>query len=62
MLKISLKAARVNAEIKQQEAASLLGVTPATLRNWESKKSYPNGEQIERICQLYGIKYDHIIF
>ena len=33
--KISLKAARVNAELNQQEAAELLGIDVSTLIRWE---------------------------
>lgn len=62
MLQITLKAARVNADIKQIDAAKALGVQPATLRNWEAGKTYPNGEQCDRICKLYGIKWDNLKF
>lgn len=35
--KISLKAARVNAELNQQEAAELLGIDVSTLIRWEKE-------------------------
>lgn len=62
MLKITLAAARVNAKLKQTYAAGRLGVSVATLRNWECGKSFPNQPQIEQLCELYGIDYDCIDF
>lgn len=62
MAKMSLKAARVNAGYSQKEAANKLGVSNGTLCNWENGKSFPNVEQVDRICKLYGLTYDDIIF
>ena len=39
--KLSPAAARVNAGIKQKNAADSLGVTTATLQNWEKGKTSP---------------------
>lgn len=62
MFKISLAAARVNAKLKQTYVAWRLGVSVATLRNWECGKTFPNQPQIEALCELYGINYDCIDF
>ena len=62
VIKMTLEAARRNAKLTQKEAATALGVSNATLCNWENGKSFPNAEQIERICDLYGVPYDHINF
>lgn len=62
MSKITLKAARVNANISQKEAAQMLGVAPSTLRSWESGKTYPKQNQVNDILLLYGIKFDNIFF
>ena len=62
MLKVTLKAARVNAGYTQKEAAELIGVSNATLCNWENYVSFPNAQQIDKICELYGLSYDDIIF
>nr|DAJ57233.1 MAG TPA: helix-turn-helix domain protein [Caudoviricetes sp.] len=59
---MSLKAARVNRNLKQQEAAKLLKVSVYTLINWEKGKSYPNAIQIKDIEKIYKISYDDIIF
>lgn len=62
MPKISLRAARVNAKMSQQEAAARIGVAVSTLRNWESGKTFPNQPRIERICEVYGISFDVLFF
>lgn len=61
-MKISLAAARVNACLTQKEAAVKLGVSNKTLCSWESGTSYPNAQQIAKICELYVIDYDNINF
>ena len=62
MSKITLKAARVNANLSQMEAAKMLKIAPSTLRNWESGKTFPRQDQIVALCQLYGVAYDNIFF
>lgn len=62
MLKITLKAARINAGLSQKEAAEKLGVSNKTLCKWESGSSYPNAKMIDALCSLYGVHYDSIIF
>jgi len=60
--KISLKAARVNANLTQAQAADKIGVTKDTIGNWESGKSSPSVVQFKVIEQVYGISYDNIDF
>lgn len=62
MPKISLKAARVNANLTIEEAAEKIGVSPSTLKNWESGITFPNQPKIEKICEVYGIHYDYLNF
>ena len=62
MVKISLKAARVNADLSQKEAAEKLDISNATLCNWENGTSFPDAMQIIKICELYGLPYDAINF
>lgn len=59
---ITLKAARVNINMQQQDAAEKLGVTVDTLRNWETGKTFPNVPQIKKIEDLYGVSYSDLIF
>lgn len=62
MLKISLKAARVNAMYSQKEAAKALGVSNSTLGKWEKGECFPSADKIIDICNLYGVNYDTINF
>lgn len=62
MGRITLRAARVNAGLKQKEAAKALGVSNKTLSNWENGLSIPKADKIDAICVLYGATYDGIIF
>ena len=59
---ITLKAARINVNLKQDEAAKALGITQDTLSNWENGKTFPTVPQIKKIEDLYGIPYSEIIF
>ena len=60
--KISLAAARVNANMTQTMVAKALGVSTQTIINWETGKTQPKIEQCERISELYGIPSQNIIF
>lgn len=62
MLKISLKAARVNAGYSQKEVADITGYSNATICSWENGRSFPNQPAIEALCNLYGVPYDSIAF
>ena len=62
MDKISLRALRVNANYTQKVAAEKIGVSQKTLFNWEQGNTYPNQQQIEKICDVYGVSYDCINF
>lgn len=59
-MKISIKAARVNADMTQEELANDLGVNKATIVNWESGASEPKVSQLQRISELSGIPLDFI--
>lgn len=60
--KITLKAARVNANLTQVEAAKRIGVSKDTLSNWETGKSSPSVVKFKIIEQVYGIAYDNLDF
>ena len=62
MARLTLKAARVNADLTQGEAAKKLGVAPSTIRNWEKGKSLPSADKIDSVCEVYGLPYNDIIF
>ena len=58
--KISLAAARVNAEMLQEVAAAKLHVTPETLRSWEKGNTVPAYDKFMEICKLYQYPADFI--
>ena len=62
MVKISIRAARVNVGLSQKEAAEQLGVCTKTLCNWENGITFPPADKIPAICELYGVSYDHLNF
>lgn len=52
-MKITLKAARVNAELDQYEVAKKLGVNIATVSSWETGKTKPSLDNFRKLCELY---------
>ena len=61
-MQMSMKAIRVNKNLKQKEAADAIGVSVSTLKNWEAGKSFPTQPMIDKICEVYGVPYDFIKF
>ncbi len=59
---ITLKAARVNAGLKQREAAEKLNVSRETICKWENGKTMPNVKQAAAICELYRCAIDDLLF
>lgn len=60
--KISLKAARTNADMTQKEAAKLLNVDKSTIGSWEKGKTHPDCIEAEKISEIYGVPLDYINF
>ena len=58
--KISLKAARVNANLTQTEVAEAMHITRETLRNWENKITCPSKVQYDKLLELYNVPYNII--
>ena len=61
-MKISLKAARVNANLTQEEVAKLLRKNKQTIVNWENGKTVIDVGNFTALCQLYKIDKDCIFF
>ena len=61
-MNITMKAARVNQNLKQAEAAKLLGISRKTLQNYEAGTSFPDVPILKRIESLYKVSYSDIIF
>lgn len=62
MKKITLRAARTNANLTQKEAAQKIGVSKDTISNWENGITSPNVEKFKQIEKIYGISYDELDF
>ena len=60
--KISLKAARVNANLTLLEAAKLLGVGKDTLIKWERNPDRVQPRYQKRISKVYEMPIDVIFF
>lgn len=59
---ITLKSARVNKNLTQQEAADALGIRVETLSNYERGKSFPDVPMIKKMESLYSVEYKDINF
>lgn len=61
-MKLTLKAARTNKAMNQEEASKAIGVSVATLQNYESGKSFPDVPIIKKIEKVYCVAYADLIF
>lgn len=62
MSKFTLKAARVNCNMTQAEAAKAIGITEQTLLGYEKGRKFPDVRILKRIEKAYGIGYNDLIF
>lgn len=59
---ILLKAARINAEKTQEEAAAYVGKTKQTIANYESYTSIPDIETAKKLAELYSLTVNDIVW
>lgn len=59
---MTLRAARVNSNLTQKEAAEKVGVSPAAWSKWERGITYPNALQIRKIERVLNIGFSDIKF
>lgn len=59
-MRVTLKAARINKGLTQEDVAKALNVTKKTVGSWESGKTMPKIDKIELLCNLFGCGYDDI--
>lgn len=59
-LRISLAAARVNAEMTQEDVAREMHVSKITVVNWEKGKSEPTISQSRELSKLYNMPLEYI--
>lgn len=48
--------------ISQETMADELGIRRSTLADWERRKSFPNLENLRKVCALLGVKTSDIEF
>lgn len=60
-MKITLAAARVNANMTQEEVAKKLHVSNKSVVNWENGKVDPSYATLLALCNLYGCPINCII-
>lgn len=60
MPKISIRAARVNAGMTQEEAARRLGITPNTLASYEKDSDKLSLEMLKKLSELYKFPADYL--
>ena len=61
IIKISLKAARINSNYKLQEIADELCVSKYTIMNWEKGKTKIPYAALDMLCRFYDCKVENII-
>lgn len=59
---LTLKSARVNVGLTQEEAAEKLGISVASLANYEKGRTFPDVPVIKKIEDVYGIPYSELFF
>lgn len=57
---ITLAAARVNANMTQEDTAKAMKVSKTTVVNWEKGKVIPGIPEMEMMSRLYRIPQDYI--
>ena len=60
--KITAAAARVNAGMNQAEASKRLGISKSSLQNYESGKTEPSWELVQRMESVYAFPAAYITF
>lgn len=61
-MKVTLKGLRGNFNLTQKEMAQKLSIHTNTWQNYEKGSSYPDVPVIQKIEDVFGVKYDDIIF
>lgn len=59
-LKISLKAARANANLSQEDVAIALKKSKNTINNWENGRTEIDLGNLKELCNLYSVTIDDI--
>ena len=60
--KISLKAARINANMTQAELGKKIGRNPSTILNWENGNTKIPLDDFKKICKVLNVNENNIFF
>ena len=61
MAKMTIKAARVNAGMTQDELAEKMGVSRSTVIDWENEKRNMRTPYVHLFCGIVGLSEDDIL-
>lgn len=61
-MKITLKAARVNAGLTQSDVSKHLNISKNTLVNYEKYRTIPDIDVAKRLASIYGLSINDLIF
>ena len=61
-IRITMKAARINAGLTMDEACKALKVSKTTILNWEKGYSLPDADKAVALSELYKLPLENIIF
>lgn len=56
-----LKELRINKKNSQEEIGKVLGVTKATISNWENGKGCPVGDELKKLAKHFGVSVDYLL-
>lgn len=59
---MTLKQARIKNDFTQEFVASIMGVNPATIYNWERGARAPDIDRFNMLIAIYGVEYQDIEF
>lgn len=62
MARMTLRAARINQDLSQAQAADLLDISKDTLSRYERGLSFPDVPTITKMEEVYKVSYDDLIF
>ena len=54
-MKMTLRAARANKNLSQEQVAELMGVSRIAVWKWENGESYPRVANLKKLCFIYGV-------
>lgn len=58
----NLKEARLDAKMTQKEVAVKLNVVESCYANWEQGRTEPSIEMIKKLCDVFDVKADELLF